>query len=534
MQSPTSPGFGFGFPEEIAPAEPAVVVGPAPIEDDIGQRRIHALNRVLIAINLVSSVTTLGYIVLTSTMLNLASAVFEDSMDLLHMDEPVFVTAAMDFIFNAIPFLTASLTLGWIFTPRTMIILAGSTIAAFFAAPALFSNQSDVTHALNMSLMVVCFVLACIKTGQTFTPWIPIGFMDAAFVVAFFTAILQPKKHVAAEAKEPVNSEPKELVAAGKHNEASVTSEKASDDNNTNDGKVVIVEAVPLHKRKKQVATEIAPLVETRTVEVTVVEAPAVEASAVEASAIEATVVDALSTDASSTAALTAETRAVEALTDDSPASETETVEALTDDNPTSKTVVVEASTDDSPATETKKTYPASMLVPPHMRKRSSVAVAVVTAVNAQDALRRAAFVPPHLRKKPVASGVAPAYQTKSAGVVNASAPGTTAQYKPTAKMFVPTQARNKTPTAAPKRSPRNDTRRPPPRPFHKKQATGPTPKPDRRERAVLSGWGDMQSYIKQDDIKVAAANAAKAEAMKDKAPGVWTVQYAERSTKAA
>jgi hypothetical protein len=522
MQSPTSPGFGF--PEQVAPAEPAAIVVPGHIEVDIGQRHIHVLNRLLIAINLIMSSIGLGYIVITSTMLEFARDVFEGPMMPSHIGQSGLVTAVIDLFFSAIPLLTASLTLRWILTARNMTVLAGLTIVTFFLTPALPNNPKDFAHTLNVFLTVVCCVLACIKISKTFTLWLSIDSMDVALVVAVFTVILQLKKHIANEAKEPVNTEPKEpvntdpeeLVASGKHNKISATSENLSDNDNINKSKVFVLETVPSHRRKRQVASEIAPPVEAPTGDVTAIETPALEASAVEAVTVETCTTDALSTDALSANATPAETATVEAPTEDT-------------------------------ASETKKKYSASVLVPPHMRKRDRLAVAVgtandtqaVTVVTTNDTkatFSRAALVPPHLRRKAVASGVAPAVKAKNAEGANATAPGTTYQYKATAPAFLPTQARNKTSTATAtkKQSPRDGARRLQPCTFHKKQATGPTPKPERRDRAVLGGWGDIQSYIKQDDTKVAAANAAKAEAMKDQEPGLWTVKYAERSTKTA
>jgi hypothetical protein len=512
MQSPTSPGFGF--PEQVAHAEPAAIVVPGHIEVDIGQRYIHVLNRLLIAINLIMSSISLGYIVITSTMLEFARDVVEGPMMPSHIGQSGLVTAVIDLFFSAIPLLTASLTLHWILTARNMTVLAGLTIVTFFLTPALPSNPKNFAHTLNVFLTVVCCVLACIKISKTFTLWLSIDSMDAALVVAVFTVILQLKKHVANEAKEPVNTDPEELVASSKHNKISATSENLSDNDKINKSKVFVLETVPSHRRKRQVASEIAPPVEAPTGDVTAIETPALEASAVEAVTVETCTTDALSTDALSANATPAETATVEAPTEDT-------------------------------ASETKKKYSASVLVPPHMRKRDRLAVAVgiandtqaVTVVTTNDTkatFPRAALVPPHLRRKAVASGVAPAVKAKNAEGANATAPGTTYQYKATAPAFLPTQARNKTSTATKKQSPRDGARRPQPRTFHKKQATGPTPKPERRDRAVLGGWGDIQSYIKQDDTKVAAANAAKAEAMKDQEPGLWTVKYAERSTKTA
>ncbi|OAG10800.1 uncharacterized protein CC84DRAFT_1256551 [Paraphaeosphaeria sporulosa] len=53
-----------------------------------------------------------------------------------------------------------------------------------------------------------------------------------------------------------------------------------------------------------------------------------------------------------------------------------------------------------------------------------------------------------------------------------------------------------------------------------------PTPSAPRRERQILSGWGDIQNAIRADDIAITAANEAKADSMKDVPWGEWTTNY--------
>ncbi|KAJ4348074.1 uncharacterized protein N0V89_009446 [Didymosphaeria variabile] len=186
----------------------------------------------------------------------------------------------------------------------------------------------------------------------------------------------------------------------------------------------------------------------------------------------------------------------------------------------------------EAPAAETKD-RPA--FIPPHVRKKiAAAAAAAATDAPAAEIKDRSKCISPHRRKKIAADAAAaaaaavtdaPAAETK----VTESTATASVQLKATATAFAP-PGQQKKGTAGQKQSSR--TPRSKARGTIRVQSIQPPVPVARSERPVLDGWGDMENFIRQDDLKTRRENEAKAEAMKDMEPGVWAEKYASRSSK--
>ncbi|KAL1601646.1 hypothetical protein SLS60_006561 [Paraconiothyrium brasiliense] len=172
--------------------------------------------------------------------------------------------------------------------------------------------------------------------------------------------------------------------------------------------------------------------------------------------------------------------------------------------------------------------------IPPHLRKKitaTAAATAAATDAPAVETKVRPALIPPHMRKKITATAPdaraidAPATETK----ITKSALTASIQLKATATTFVPPRQQKKG-TAGQKKSIR--TYRSGAHGTVRAKSVQRPVHTARPERPVLNGWGNMETIMRQDDLKTRLQNEAKAAAMKDMAPGVWAETYAARSSK--
>lgn len=218
--------------------------------------------------------------------------------------------------------------------------------------------------------------------------------------------------------------------------------------------------------------------------------------------------------------------------------------------------IITFLTTSPAPA-ETKTAIPPSALVPPHLRKKATlsdegsqkITLMPAPAATATTPTPYPASVPPHLRRKKIAAPSKGCTQDSPSRTPDAPVtPPKVTSLKADTAAFVPHQLKTGAPVPNKKSHPVSKPGAPngqkqtrPARSYQPKSrgrnnftSTQLAPSISRPARTMLKGWVNVETSIRQDDIKVRNENDAKAEALKDKEPGVWTEKFGSRLTKAA